>query len=98
MKVHLTPAAEADVREIYAWYETHGEGLANEFQRALDACFDRISRNPLSYSEVHGHARRGLLRRFPYCVFYETHEREVIVHAVFHGRRDPTVWQRRHDA
>jgi len=23
---------------------------------------------------------------------------DVVVHGVFHGHRDPTVWQRRHDA
>ena len=98
VKVHLTPAAEADVREIYDWYEVQGQGLATEFKRALDACLGRIGRNPNAHAEVHGHTRRALLRRFPYCVFYETQELAVVVHGVFHGHRDPTVWQRRHDA
>ena len=98
MKVQLTAAAEADVREIYGWYEAHGDGLAGEFKRALDACLGRIGRNPRAFPEVHGRARRALLRRFPYCVFYEAHDLHVIVYGVFHGRRDPTVWQRRHDA
>ena len=59
MKVHLTPAAEADVREIYAWCEAQGEGLATEFKRALDASRGRIGRNPRVHAEVHGQARRA---------------------------------------
>lgn len=55
MKVHLTPAAEAEVRDIYVWYEAQGEGLATEFKRALDACLGRIGRNPRAHAEVHGH-------------------------------------------
>jgi hypothetical protein len=42
--------------------------------------------------------RRALLRRFPYGVFFEVAETEIVVYAVFHCARDPRAWRRRSDA
>jgi plasmid stabilization system protein ParE len=44
---------------------------------------------------VEGEARRVILRRFPYGVFYEIHGDEVVVLACFHSSRDPREWQER---
>ena len=98
MTVRLTPAAEADVRAIYAWYQDHGEGVAADFKQVLDAALARIGLTPRAYPQVHGPVRRVVLHRFPYCVFYIPQETEIIVYGVFHGHRDPSVWRRRHDA
>ena len=98
MIVRLTPAAEADVRAIYAWYKYHGKGIADDFKRTLDAALARIGLNPRAYPQVHGVVRRAVLPRFPYCIFYVHDESEFVVHGVFHGHRDPSVWRRRHDA
>ena len=95
MRVRLSPAAESDIREIYAWYRAQREGLGLEFRRALDDCLNRIRNNPMAYAKVHGEIRRALLHRFPYCVFYVIRESEVGVLGVFHGHRDPKTWQSR---
>ena len=97
MRLRLTPLAEADVHDIYKWYRDQGEGLGLEFRLALDACLNRIRRNPFAYPKVHGEIRRALLQRFPYCVFYVASESDVGVVGVFHGHRDPQVWQSRRD-
>ena len=34
-------------------------------------------------------------RRFPFAVYFRIRSDALVVLAVFHGRRDPTVWQRR---
>jgi plasmid stabilization system protein ParE len=39
--------------------------------------------------------RRGLVRRFPYAVFYEYADNKVIVYCVFHTSRDPNKWRER---
>ena len=95
MRVRLSPAAESDVRDIYAWYKKQGEGLGLEFRRALGDCLERVRNNPMSSPKVHGEIRRALLRRFPYGVFYVIRESEVGVLGVFHGHRDPKTWQSR---
>lgn len=97
MRTRLTPAAEADVSDIHSWYRQQREGLALEFKRALDECMTRMEQDPLAYPNVHGSVRRALLRRFPYCVFFTVEAAEVVVHGVFHGRRDPKAWQVRHE-
>jgi len=35
------------------------------------------------------------VRRFPYSVFFRAESRRIVVLAVFHARRDPSVWQQR---
>ena len=38
---------------------------------------------------------RLLVIGFPYCVYYREEPGRVLVLAVFHTSRDPTVWQSR---
>ncbi|CAN5602259.1 hypothetical protein BH10PLA2_BH10PLA2_38680 [soil metagenome] len=38
---------------------------------------------------------RGLVRRFPYAVFYEYAANIVTVYCVFHTSRDPYKWRQR---
>jgi hypothetical protein len=38
--------------------------------------------------------RRVLVRRFPYSVFYEIHDPDVVVLGCMHGARDPDEWQK----
>ena len=51
-----------------------------------------------AYQLVDRKMRRALLRRFPYAVFFEVGEAEILVYAVFHCARDPRSWKRRRDA
>ena len=39
--------------------------------------------------------RRGLVRRFPYAVFYEYVEDTVTVYGIFHPSRHPEKWRQR---
>lgn len=76
------------------WYEERERGLGRDFLRAFRAATAVLRRTPLLYPLVAG-ARRVLLRRFPYSVFYEVHEVEVVVLACFHESRDPEEWRAR---
>ena len=98
MTLRITDAAEADIRETFRWYREQGQSLQYEFRRSLDACLSRVRRSPNAYPRVHGEVRRALLKRFPYAAFFVVEESEIAVIAVVHGRRDPTVWQRRTEA
>jgi plasmid stabilization system protein ParE len=39
--------------------------------------------------------RRALVTKFPYVVLYREDQGEIIVIAVFHTSRNPSVWQSR---
>ena len=91
----LAPEAEQDVAEAYAWYEGRRPGLGEEFLSCVDARIEAICRTPRMHAVVHENYRRGLVRRFPYAVFYETGQGTVTVYAVFHTSRDPQKWRER---
>jgi plasmid stabilization system protein ParE len=91
----LVPEAEQDIADAYAWYESRRFGLGEEFLSCLDACLSSISRAPEMHSLVCEGFRRGLVRRFPFAVFYEYAEATLIVYAVLHTSRDPGTWQQR---
>ena len=86
---------EEDIAEAYGWYERQRPGLGEEFLSCLDACIQRICRQPLGYSVVFESYRRALVRRFPYAVFYEFEGNEVTVYALFHTARNPMKWRER---
>ena len=97
MAVELTvaPEAEFDITEAYVWYERRRAGLGEEFLSSVDACMERIRRQPASYPAVHETYRRALIRRFPYAIFFECTETTATVYAVFHTSRDPEKWRQR---
>lgn len=89
----VRPEAEADIEATFRWYEAQSPGLGSEFVRAVDACLAGIERNPELYAEHYRRARRALLRRFPYAIFYVILTDSIDVIACFHVRRDPRHWQ-----
>ena len=89
--------ARDDVRSARRWYEERRAGLGAAFVQSLEVFIAQIERNPEIWPCVDGETRRGQLRRFPYVVYYELHEDDILVLAVWHGRRDPDSWQERAD-
>jgi plasmid stabilization system protein ParE len=91
----IVSEAEQDLAEAYAWYEDRRIGLGEEFLSRVDACIQAILRNPEMYQVIHEDYRRGMVRRFPYPVFYEYARNTVTIYAVFHTSRDPEKWRQR---
>ncbi len=79
----------------YNWYESQDIGLGGDFIDSVEETLNRICQMPESYPIVYRDIRRALLRRFPFAVYYRIISSRVIVTAIFHGRRDPKVWQGR---
>jgi plasmid stabilization system protein ParE len=72
-----------------------GWGSARSFLGSLDACTERVRRQPMLYPVVYETYRRALIRRFPYAIFFEYLEETVTIYAVFHTARDPGKWRQR---
>jgi plasmid stabilization system protein ParE len=98
MRLVVRDAAEADITEAARWYEQRSAGLGSEFLRAVDVTLAEIARMPGRYPLVRGNARRALLRRFPYAVFFVATPDLISVLACMHARRDPRRWQERSEA
>jgi plasmid stabilization system protein ParE len=88
-------AASAEFIEASAWYETKRLGLALEFMAEIDRCVSLVSEHPLQFAVVREDIRRIVANRFPYSVYFRAEENRIVVLAVFHGSRDPAIWQTR---
>jgi len=91
----VRPAAAADVEAAYRWYERQRSGLGDEFLAMVRSTLRSIEANPEAYPVVHRSTRRGLVRRFPYAIFYRLVDDRVLVIACMHARRNPRKWRRR---
>jgi plasmid stabilization system protein ParE len=70
-------------------------GLGADFLAEVQRVLDVLSGQPDRYPLVLGDTREAPLARFPYCVYYRERPGQVVVTAVFHTSRDPSVWQGR---
>jgi plasmid stabilization system protein ParE len=72
-----------------------GQGLGSDFLDQLDYLLERIASAPFQFPEIHPNIRRGLLKRFPYSVYFSADEEQVEIIAVLHQRRHPDTWRGR---
>ena len=96
--LRIRPEAEDDLAEAYGWYRDNAGTIGDEFLIELDRTFDRIEQNPRLYAIVYKQARRALVHRFPYAVFYYLDGETASVLAVTHQAQDPKRWQARADS
>lgn len=89
MRLSLRLRAELDIDEAYAWYESRRRGLGDVFLLSVDACFDRLRREPEIYAVQHDRIRRARVHRFPYWAHYVIRADHVDVLSVYHERRRP---------
>ena len=95
LPVVLRVEARAEFDEAFDWYEQQRVGLGVDFIVRVQEVFDRIADSPRLYPEGFQDIRRATVRRFPYAVLYRIEAGQILVIAVFRGKRDPHDWQAR---
>ncbi|MEZ4301668.1 MAG: type II toxin-antitoxin system RelE/ParE family toxin [Polyangiaceae bacterium] len=96
MRVFVRPAAVADIQEAADWYEEQQPGLGRGFLDEITRTFARIRENPLQFPKIGEQARRALLRRFPYAIYFRMADaQKTTVLAVVHQQRNPGAVKRR---
>lgn len=96
LSVTFHRAASAEFIEASIWYESKRDGLALEFMAEIDRCVSLASEHPLQFAVIRDGIRRVVANRFPYCVYFRAEQDRIVVLAVFHGNRDPSIWLARH--
>ncbi len=91
----IRPEAEQDMLGAFSWYEDRASGLGKEFIRCVDKALIQINRSPKTCPALYQGIRRILTRRFPFGIFYIVVGPKIIVLAILHARRDPSMWQKR---
>jgi len=86
IRLLIRPAAEADIADAQTWYSKHDE---------LRTTLGRVREMPRQFPDIGG-ARRALLHRFSYAVYFVLPDDEqAIVIAILHQSRAPRAWRRR---
>lgn len=88
-------AASAEFIEASAWYESKRFSLGAEFVAEIERCVSLASNHPFQFAVVREDVRRVVANRFPYSVYFRAEGNRIVVLAVFHGNRNPAVWQAR---
>jgi plasmid stabilization system protein ParE len=91
VKLRYTPSALADLDEVLAYISGRSPQGAKRVHARIKAITDLL----LHHSRIGTMTDDPTIRRmttspYPYLIFYEPTETEIIVHAVRHGARDPS--------
>ena len=91
MKTSIQPAALADLRRGFHFYERQEAGLGTYFLDSLYSDIDSLRLFAGIHTIHFGKFYRLLSKRFPFAVYYEVKESTAFVRAVLDLRLDP-VW------
>jgi toxin ParE1/3/4 len=80
--------AQADISQAATWYEHQRKGLGLDFILAVEAELSSITRTPLHNRELRLRYRRGIVKRFPYAIFYRM-ENKTIMYGISAENRGP---------
>jgi toxin ParE1/3/4 len=95
LPIRLRRPAQVEYDDAASWYESRRRGLGLRFVAALRQVLDDISVQPDRYPEVWPAVREAPVSGWPFCVYYQVRSDHVMVLAIFHTARDPSVWQSR---
>ena len=90
-KIKVTRAAEADIKDVAAWYGERSNQAAINFLEAVRETVARIGQNPLQYQQVIDESRRANLATYPFGLWYVPEDKGALVFACLHHRRSPTA-------
>lgn len=89
MRVKLTSSAHLDIQDGWCFYNSQQEGLGDYFSDTIYSEIGSLSIYGGIHKRVYGF-HQLLTRRFPYAVYYDVLEGDVVVFAVVDCRRNPT--------
>lgn len=89
------PLVQGEVRDAYQFYDSRKSGLGDEFIDALDQILHLISENPNLFAVDFKEVRKAPLKRFPFSVYYEIYEDQILIYSIFHQSRKPEGWKER---
>ena len=91
MRLRYTRPAVADLSAILDYISARSPQGAYRVQARLRALIDLLPRYPnIGRRTSDPSIRRLMATPYPYLVFYEVTDAEIIIHAVRHAARDPS--------
>lgn len=95
----LHKSAESEWSEAADYYETCSPGLGRAFVESIDSALNRIAETPQAFPcYKQTRARKCVVSRFPYVIFFVELANETWVLAIAHAKRRPEYWKNRWSA
>jgi addiction module RelE/StbE family toxin len=90
MKVRYSRRAVADLIGIADYIRAHNPQAAEAVEKRIRASIRRLETFPFGGCRTEDPTIRMFpIGRYPYLVFYEVFQDEVVIHHIRHGRRGP---------
>jgi plasmid stabilization system protein ParE len=86
------PLFDSDVLDAAEWYDGRQPNLGSDFLARVRKAVNRLTADPERRTSVDFGVRYWPVERFPYVVFYDVTESEVLVLGVMHTSRDSKKW------
>lgn len=83
-RLDVSSEAELEIFEAALRYERERADLGFRFEAEVNALLARVVENPFQFPAIEEGARRGLVRDFPYGVFFTVEGDIITVLAVLH--------------
>ena len=93
--LEFRPRASADLEEAALWYESRRPGYGLKFLDEAESLISRIEDNPRQFPVAFRDARRALMNRFPYAIYFRLIGDRAIVVAVMGQARRESRWHSR---
>lgn len=91
MKIRYTAPALADLDSVLDYIAAHSPQGAKRVQARIQAAIDLLAVHPqIGIRTNDPSIRRLTILSYPYLVFYEIADAEIIIHAVRHTARNPS--------
>jgi len=97
MRIILSPEANDDLEDAFAWHGEQLSGLDDRFLEEVNSALEQIAGHPYRFPERFTGVRATLLRKFQYTIFYEVNETQgvVFVYGILHQARNPKILKKR---
>jgi toxin ParE2 len=95
VKLEFAAAAELELDEAVAFYESRRSGLGEAFAQEAKTAADLILAFPHAWQSLGKDVRRCRLNRFPYGLVYAAESETIVILAVMHLRKRPGYWRDR---
>jgi plasmid stabilization system protein ParE len=95
MRIRFHPHARSELRAARNWYFERSPLSALTFAQTVDRAISRMTDTPHAFPRADHGTRKFVLHRFPFNIFYQIRETEIVIVAVAHQKRRPGYWSGR---
>jgi toxin ParE1/3/4 len=92
VKLRYTLRAAAELNEVLAYIEERSPRGARHVQARIQTIINLLLQHPhAGQLTSNGRLRRMVVSPYPYLIFYEVTQDEIVIHGVRHGARRPST-------